>query len=85
MIIGRHRIFKKQYQKLPRKIQKQAIERLRLFVENKFHSQLNNHALHYPYEGCRSIDISGDIRAIYEEIPGGVLFIRIGTHSELYG
>jgi mRNA-degrading endonuclease YafQ of YafQ-DinJ toxin-antitoxin module len=55
-----------------------------LFAEDRFHSQLNNHSLNYPYKGCRSINISGDVRAIYEEVPEGILFIRIGSHSELY-
>ena len=84
MNIGHDRVFKKQYRKLPQKIQKQVVERLLLFAENKFHPQLNNHPLHHPFEGCRSINISGDIRAIYEQIGDTVLFIRIGTHTELY-
>jgi addiction module RelE/StbE family toxin len=84
MNISRDRVFKKQYRKLSKKIQKQTIERLMLFAKDRAHPQLNNQTLHHPYKGCRSINISGDIRAIYEEVPEGILFIRIGSHSELY-
>ncbi|MBP6904585.1 MAG: type II toxin-antitoxin system mRNA interferase toxin, RelE/StbE family [Candidatus Pacebacteria bacterium] len=84
MNIERDRVFKKQYRTLSQKIQKQVVERLMLFAENKFHPQLNNHSLHHPFEGCRSINISGDIRAIYRQYGDTILFIRIGTHSELY-
>lgn len=38
------------------------------------------------YSGFHSINITGDIRALYEEIDGSyVIFEFIGTHSELYG
>jgi hypothetical protein len=29
--------------------------------------------------------VTGDYRAIFEERSNGVLFVNIGTHSELYG
>lgn len=76
--------FKKQYRKLNFKLRNQCDERLVLFKENQFVLLLNNHAVHYPYEGCRSINITGDTRALYEVIGDTALFIRIGSHSELY-
>ncbi len=76
--------FDKQFAKLPNKLRIQFIERVEIFVENSFDSILNNHAVHYPYDGCRSINITGDIRAIYEPRENTAIFIRIGTHSELY-
>jgi addiction module RelE/StbE family toxin len=49
---------------------------------------LDNHPLKDPWNGCRSIDITGDYRAIYEELNKGddviAYFITIGTHQELY-
>jgi mRNA-degrading endonuclease YafQ of YafQ-DinJ toxin-antitoxin module len=46
-------------------------------------------SLKEPYEGLRSIDITNDYRAIYEEVPSGTetiaYFSLIGTHDELYG
>ncbi|MEI8062421.1 MAG: type II toxin-antitoxin system mRNA interferase toxin, RelE/StbE family [bacterium] len=84
MLLSYSRSFKKDYKKLPQKIREQLGVRVQLFKENQFDPILNNHAVHHPYEGCRSINISGDIRALYETAGGSVTFIRIGTHSELY-
>ena len=54
--------------------------------ENQYDVLLNNHALSGEYVGCRSINITGDVRAIYEEIKDNHFeFVAIGTHTELYG
>jgi addiction module RelE/StbE family toxin len=70
------------------RIQKSFKEALRLFILNPFDPQLDNHPLKDPWNGCRSIDITGDYRAIYEELNKGddviAYFITIGTHQELY-
>lgn len=76
--------FTKRFDNLPRKIQGQFYSRLEMFEQDQFHPLLNNHSIHHPYEGCRSINISGDIRALYENSNDTIKFIRIGTHSELY-
>ena len=81
-----HKSFKKEFQKLPIKIQKQFFERADLFLKNQSHPLLNNHSVHSAYPGWRSINITGDYRALYEVIDEGiVVFMKIGTHSELYG
>ncbi|MBI2631297.1 type II toxin-antitoxin system mRNA interferase toxin, RelE/StbE family [Candidatus Nomurabacteria bacterium] len=84
MILKYSRSFKKDYKKLNSKLRKQCDERLILFRENQFNPLLNNHSVHHPYEGCQSINISGDVRALFEINNDGILFIRIGSHSELY-
>jgi addiction module RelE/StbE family toxin len=70
------------------RIQKSFKEALQLFIKNPFDSQLDNHPLKDTWKGCRSIDITGDYRAIYEEINENddiiAHFITIGTHQELY-
>lgn len=77
--------FKKEYRKLSRKSQNQFCDRVKIFQKNQFDPLLNNHAVHYPYEGCRSINITGDIRALYLEVSkNNYLFVTIGTHSKLY-
>ena len=76
--------FKKEYKKLGISLQERFDERFSLFVSESTHSLLNNHSLRGAYEGCRSINITGDIRAIYYMDDLTVIFIRIGTHSELY-
>jgi len=84
MILRYSRSFKKDYKKLTLKLRRQCDERLILFQENTFNPLLNNHSTHYPYEGCQSINITGDIRALYEVIDVVAFFIRVGSHSELY-
>lgn len=84
MEIKYHKIFKKQYKKLQPKIQQHIDKRLLLFELNKYDKQLNNHSVDAAYPGCRSINITGDYRALYIEKGEEVLFVMIGTHSELY-
>ncbi|MFH1192383.1 MAG: hypothetical protein V1655_02815 [bacterium] len=45
---------------------------------------LNNHPLSGKLNGLRSINVSGDCRAIFEEKLEDIIFIAIGTHSQLY-
>ncbi len=81
-----HKNFLKRYQKLQHGEQQKTDERILLFQQNSFHPLLDNHALHDPYRGCRSINITGDLRAIYKEIGADLIhFIELGTHHELYG
>jgi len=50
-------------------------------IEN--HPLLNNHPLDGIWIGCRSINITGDFRAVYEELGNDNFeFVAIGTHSE---
>jgi addiction module RelE/StbE family toxin len=84
MKIDYSRSFKKDYKKLSFKLRNQLRERLLLFQENQFNPLLNNHCVHHPYEGCQSINISGDMRALFEINNNTALFLRVGTHSELY-
>lgn len=86
MIILFHRHFSKTYQKTPVKIRKYFRSRLKLFVENPFHPLLNNHALHGDLVGYRSINITGDIRAVYKVLDEQTVeFALLGSHGELYG
>ena len=77
--------FEKNRTKLPRKIQTRLSARLRLFEDESHHPLLNNHALGGAYEGYRSINVTGNYRAIYYEENGVYFFVRVGTHPELYG
>lgn len=65
MIILFHNSFEKKYARLPKKICEKFKERRNLFKEDRFNSILNNHALSGVWLGCRSIDITGDYRAIF--------------------
>jgi len=80
-----HNHFKKKYLKLPKKLQEAINNRFLLFFEAPFAASLKNHALIGKYKAYRSINITGDYRALYKEISEDeVIFVKIGTHSELY-
>lgn len=78
--------FKKQYKKLPKNFQNQFDDRLRLFVSNPTSPRLRSHPLKGKFFGYWSMNVNGDLRAIYlkkgDEV---IIFALIGTHSELYG
>lgn len=76
--------FRKSYKKCDAFIRAKIKERITLFEENAFHPLLNNHSVDPTFENARSINITGDYRAIYVEENSAVIFIEIGTHSELY-
>lgn len=76
MQIFTHRNFDKKYKKFSEREKSKFKERRNLFLENQLHPLLNNHALAGRYKGCRSINVSGDLRAIYQVINDNtVLFI----------
>jgi mRNA-degrading endonuclease YafQ of YafQ-DinJ toxin-antitoxin module len=78
--------FRKQYSKLTPKIRTQFKIRQRLWLSDPFNTQLHLHMLTGEYAGLYSINITGDIRALYEKIGDYyVVFGFIGTHSQLYG
>ena len=85
MIIIYHRDFKKSYKKLPPKIKGKLEDRLRLFSKDEFNPILNNHALSGKYKGYRSINISGDLRAVFKRTNNDVMFVKIDSHNKLYG
>lgn len=86
MMISYHRHFRKAFQKLPKKIQVQVEEKILLFIRNPFHPDLNNHKLVGEYKGHRSIDITGNYRALYLPISDDHAYFKIvGTHHQLYG
>ena len=77
--------FKKQYRKLPKKIQEQFKKRLVLFAEDQIHAKLHVHKLTGRYNDLWSINVTGDIRAVFDKsFKDTVLFVAIGSHSVLY-
>ena len=85
MKIRFHKNFEKQYKKLNEKEREKVQERLELFLKNPFDPQLNNHSLKGKYADYRSINISGDLRAIYKFIDEDeCIFVVVDNHSNLY-
>ena len=57
-----------------------------LLIREAFHPLLHNHSVEPAYPNWRSINITGDYRALYEVLKeGSVVFMKIGTHADLYG
>jgi addiction module RelE/StbE family toxin len=78
--------FIKQFKSLRPSQKQRFYERLELFKKDPHNRVLRDHALKGKYVGFRSIDIEGDLRALYY-VKGDVIiiFAFIGTHSRLYG
>jgi len=85
MIISFHREFTKRFKKLSVQQKRKFKERVALFAEDPFDPTLNNHALRGTYRGYRSINVTGDLRAIYKSDGDNALFVAIDSHSNLYG
>ena len=76
--------FSKQFKVLRSKQKERFYERLYLFKKNPHDKTLRDHALKGKYKGYRSINIEGDLRALYYVMENTlVIFGFIGTHSQL--
>lgn len=77
--------FTKQFKKLRPNQKERFYERLKLFKSNPHDRVLRDHALKGKYKGYRSIDIEGDLRALYYVHEDTIIiFGFVGTHSQLY-
>jgi addiction module RelE/StbE family toxin len=85
MILIYHSKFKKKYSKLRTNEKQKFKERRNLFLVNPFDPILNNHALNGKYLGYRSINIGGDLRAVFKMLKQNLsIFADLDTHSNLY-
>lgn len=84
MNIAYNKDLKKDYKRLSKKIQEKFDNRILLFQKDQFDPTLNNHALRGTYLGYRSINITGDLRAIYKSVGEDITFVTIDSHSNLY-
>ena len=78
--------FIKEFKKCPVGVKANFKKRLELFINCQSHPTLNNHPLAGELKNYRRVNITGDWRAIFEEIDAGqiIYFVAIGTHSQLY-
>lgn len=80
-----HKSFEKQFKKLRPNEKQRFKERRNIFLENPFDPILNNHDLKGRYERYRSINITGDWRAVSKLLDKNTaVFTDIDTHSHLY-
>ncbi len=87
MTIIFHKNFQKQYKKLRPTVKTRVKERIEVFRKDPYDPELRNHPIQgKKYHGYRSVDITGDVRALYIEKDGElIIFGFIGSHSQLYG
>ncbi|HOI60319.1 MAG TPA: type II toxin-antitoxin system mRNA interferase toxin, RelE/StbE family [Candidatus Pacearchaeota archaeon] len=76
--------FKKQYKRLPLRMQEKLKNALLLFAQNEYNQILNNHNLNGKLKDYKSIDITGDYRAIFKVENGIAIFYFLGNHNNLY-
>ena len=80
-----HKDFEKQLAKLPKKQRDRAIDAIDLFLDEPMEPSLRNHALKGQWLGYRSISAGGDFRLHFKMIDQNtVLFVVLGSHSQLY-
>lgn len=80
-----HSRFKKEFRRILVNMRGQFYERVALLLIDRSHPLLGCHPLHGKHEGHWSINVSGDLRALYRIKNNTYIFTRIGTHHELYG
>ena len=77
--------FNKRFKKLDYKIREEFKRRREIFRTDPKHPLLNVHKLHGEFTGMLSMNIKGDYRAVFDVIGRNtVIFVDIGTHTELY-
>lgn len=80
--------FDKQFKKSPLEIKIAFKKRLKLFIQDPLGPQLRNHPLRGVLQDHKSINITGDWRALYSEFKGKeeviIIFEMLGKHSQLY-
>ena len=85
MKIDFHKSFYKQASNLKPAQKKRLKQALLLFADEPYHADLYNHPLGGDWKGFRSISFFGDWRAHYSVIEEStILFVAVGTHSQLY-
>lgn len=67
MLIRRTKWFDRSFKTLDVKIKNKAIATIDLFMENPFHSLLNNHKLTGSLAGLSSINVTGDYRILFRD------------------
>ncbi len=45
---------------------------------------LDDHAIKGKLKGKRAFSIAGDVRVVYEETDGAIIFLDVGSHNQVY-
>ncbi|MFA5792038.1 MAG: type II toxin-antitoxin system mRNA interferase toxin, RelE/StbE family [Candidatus Paceibacterota bacterium] len=77
--------YEKSFKKKDKFVQKKALERIELFMQDPFNVLLNNYRLTGEHKDERSFNITGDYRIIFYYVSKDTVVLSdIGTHPELY-
>ena len=76
--------FQKQYKKLKPQLQEKVDLRLQIFLADPYDPRLRLHPLKGDFFGYYSINITGDLRALFYRDEKTIVFALLGTHSQLY-
>lgn len=78
--------FEKDFVKLSKPIKNKVLLVLQNFIQDPYNQTLRNHRLSGKWSNHYSINVTGDVRAVYVFIKDDVVhFVAVGSHSELYG
>lgn len=76
--------FIKAFDKLPKRIKPVAIERIKMFSENRSDPELHDHALKGRMKGKRAFWITNDFRIVYRIEYDIFVLLDIGKHTQVY-
>lgn len=80
-----HKDFERQMAKPPPKQRDKIINAINRFLDNPTERSLRNHPLKGEWQGFHSISAGGDLRLYFKMISENtVLFVAVGSHSQLY-
>ena len=77
--------FDKQFAKLPSKRQEKARDTIALYLQDVSAKSLRVHPLKGEWLGYQSISAGGDLRLHFKMVDQDtILFVAVGSHSQLY-
>ncbi len=85
--IKRDKIFEKHFKQRispNKKLIKQFVLRLNMFMEGEVGYPIYDHALSGKLVGKRAFSIAGDLRVVYIELEDCIVFLDIGSHNQVY-
>lgn len=78
--------FEKSFAKLSKSTKAKAIVVFQKFIQDPNDISLRNHELTGRWKNHFSINVTGDIRAVYVFVERDIIqFVAVGSHSTLYG
>ena len=85
MRIATTKKFDKQFKKQSVKIKRELERKVEIFLIDTNDPLLHIHKLRGAYEGLWSLNVTSDVRVVFDKsYEPVIIFVAIGSHSELY-